>query len=89
MLKIQANKLKTQGINITEEVYIRVAFTTRFGEQDINNPNNVLSWLQYKAFVNIDDIKNIDIDGLDNAYPYADTNDIAIINVSRTQLSHL
>jgi len=50
MLKVKANKLKTNGILITELTYIRISFTTRYGEVDPNNEDNVLAWIQYRAW---------------------------------------
>jgi hypothetical protein len=51
MLLIKENKLKTSGILITDKVYVRVAFTTRFGENSDTQPEtHVKSWIQYKAW---------------------------------------
>lgn len=60
MLKVIANKLKTKDINIAEDVYIRLSFTTRLGEIDPENENNVLAWIQHKAWTKA----SFDIDGL-------------------------
>jgi len=52
MLVIKENKIKTaSGVLITEEVYMRIAFTTRFGENSDTQPaTHVKAWLQYTAY---------------------------------------
>jgi hypothetical protein len=62
MLQIKVNKLKTAGILIPEEVYIRVAFTTRFGENSDTQPlTHVKSWIQYRAWTKAKFIVTMDL----------------------------
>lgn len=70
MIRIEANNVRTCGINIPEPIFIRVSFTSRDGETA--SEGNVWAWINYKAFAVSEYEKksaespSFDLDGVEN-----------------------